>query len=100
MARRPSGVDAPEASVHMLVVEVGRKPGDGLPDGASGAALLCYTVARDEAEAVRETVSTLRQAGLAPLEVTAQDEPPDPEFARRAREDDAVVVAQITHFRD
>ena len=90
----------PGAKVHVLVVEVGRRPDDGLPDEATGAALLCYTPARDEAEAVRETVSTLRQAGLAPLEVTAEDTPPDPDLARRALDDDAVIVAQVTHFRD
>ena len=90
----------PGAEVHVLVVEVGRKAGDGLPDEATGAALLCYTAARDESEAVRETVSTLRQAGLAPLEVSAEDAPPDPDLARRALDEDAVIVAQITHFRD
>ena len=91
---------APGATVHVLVVEVGRKPDDGLPEDATGAALLCYTAARDEAEAVRETVSTLRDAGLAPLEVTAHDEPPEPDLAARALADDAVIVVQITHFRD
>ncbi len=96
---RPARGEAP--AVHALMVEVGRKADDGLPEGATGAALLCYTPARDEAEAVRETVSTLRQAGLAPLEVTAQDDAPlDPELARRALDDDAVVVVQITHFTD
>jgi hypothetical protein len=88
-------------AVHLLVVEVGRAADDGLPDGATGAALLCYTAARDEAEAVRETVSTLKQAGLAPLEVTAHDlDEADPDLVRRALDEDAVVVAQITHFTD
>lgn len=87
-------------SVHVLVVEVGRKEDDGLPDGATGAALLCYTAARDEAEAVRETVATLKQAGLSPLEVTAHDEPAEDDLAQRALTDNAVVVAQITHFTD
>ena len=86
--------------VHVLVVEVGRRPDDGLPETATGAALLCYTAARDEAEAVRETVSTLRQAGLAPLEVSAEDVAPDPELERRAFDEDAVIVVQVTHFRD
>ena len=90
----------PGAKVHVLVVEVGRKADDGLPDEATGAALLCYTAARDEAEAVRQTVSTLRQAGLAPLEVTAEDAPADPDLVRRALAEDAVIVAQVTHFRD
>ena len=43
---------------------------DGLPEGATGAALVCYASGRDEDEAVRETVAILKQAGLAPLEVT------------------------------
>ena len=90
----------PGAKVHVLVVEVGRKADDGLPGEATGAALLCYTAARDEAEAVRETVSTLRQAGLAPLEVTSHDDPPDADLAARALAEDAVIVAQVTHFRD
>ncbi len=29
--------------VYTLLVEVGRKDGDGLPKGATGAALLCYS---------------------------------------------------------
>jgi hypothetical protein len=56
--------------VYTLVVEVGRKAGDGLPDGATGAALLCYATGVDEAEAVRETVAVLKQADLAPLDVS------------------------------
>lgn len=56
--------------VYTLLVEVGRKAGDGLPEGATGAALLCYASARDEAEAVRETVAVLKEAGLNPLDVT------------------------------
>ena len=38
--------------VFTLVVEVGRKAGDGLPDKATGAALMCYASGVDEAEAV------------------------------------------------
>lgn len=96
----PAPGTSPGARVHVLIVEVGRKADDGLPAESTGAALLCYTAARDEAEAVRETVSTLRQAGLAPLEVTADDTAPDPALAQRALEEDAVIVAQVTHFRD
>ena len=91
---------APGAAVHVLVVEVGRKPGDGLPEAATGAALLCYVAARDEAAAVREAVETLRQAGLAPLEVTAHDEPAEADLVARALAEDAVIVAQVTHFSD
>lgn len=92
--------------VFTLLVEVGRKPGDGLPDGATGAGLLCYAAGRDEAEAVRETVSTLKQAGLAPLDVTGHGsleerlaeghDVPEEERAlmARAEAEDAVIVAQ------
>lgn len=98
--------------VFTLLVEAGRKPGDGLPDGASGAALVCYAGGRDEAEAVRETVSVLKTAGLAPLDVTSYgslDERlaeghdiPEEELAlmRRARDENAVVVAQVTPLHD
>ena len=43
--------------VYTLVVQVGRKDGDGLPEGATGAGLVCYASGVDEAEAVRETVA-------------------------------------------
>ena len=52
--------------VYTLLVEVGRKAGDGLPEGATGAALMCYASGVDEAEAVRETVAILKQADLKP----------------------------------
>ena len=93
--------------VFTLLVEVGRKTGDGLPAGATGAGLLCYAAGRDEAEAVRETVETLKQAGLAPLDVTGHgsleerlaegDEVPAEERAlmARAEAEDAVIVAQM-----
>jgi len=47
--------DARSQQVYTLVVEVGRKEGDGLPAGATGAALMVYASGVDEAEAVRET---------------------------------------------
>ena len=93
--------------VFTLLVEVGRKPGDGLPEGATGAGLLCYAAGRDEAEAVRETVATLKQAGLAPLDVTGhgaleerlaegQDVPGEERaLMARAEAEDAVIVAQM-----
>lgn len=102
---------APQA-VYTLLVEVGRKAGDGLPEGATGAALLCYASGRDEAEAVRETVAILKQADMAPLDVTsygtleerqeAGHEIDDEELAlmRRAAEENAVIVAQVTPFDD
>ena len=98
--------------VYTLVIEVGRKTGDGLPKGATGAALICYASGVDEAEAVRETVAILKQADLAPLDVSgygtlderieAGDEIPDEERAlmQRALEENSVVVAQMTPFFD
>lgn len=96
--------------VYTLLVEVGRKPGDGLPDKATGAGLLCYASGIDEAEAVRETVALLKAADLAPLDVTGYgtledrlaegDEVPEEERAlmERARAENSVVVAEMTPF--
>ncbi len=98
--------------VYTLLVEIGRAPGDGLPDTATGAALMCYASGVDEAEAVRETVALLKQADLAPLDVTgygslqdrldAGDEIDDEERAlmERALAENSVVVAQTTAFYD
>ena len=98
------------SQVYTLVVQVGRKDGDGLPDEASGAGLVCYAAGVDEAEAVRETVAILKQAGLAPLDVTgygsaadrvAEGHEIDPEEAAlmdRAKQENAVIVAQMTPF--
>ena len=98
--------------VYTLLVEVGRKPGDGLPKDATGAALVCYATGVDEAEAVRETVAILKQADLAPLDVTgygtlderlAQGDEIDPEeraLMQRALDENAVIVAQMTPFDD
>ena len=55
---------------YTLLVQVGRADKDGLPNNSSGAALVCYASGIDEAEAVRETVAILKQADLAPLDVT------------------------------
>lgn len=93
--------------VYTLLVEVGRKKDDGLPKGASGAALVCYASGKDQAEAVRETVAILKEAGLAPLEVQgygALDERlreghdiPEEERAlmTRALDENSVIVAQM-----
>jgi hypothetical protein len=94
--------------IYTLLVEVGRAPGDGLPDGATGAGLLCYASGVDEAEAVRETVAVLKKADLAPLDVTgygtlderlADGHEIDAEeraLMDRARAENAVIVAQAT----
>ena len=98
--------------VFTLVVEVGRKAGDGLPDKATGAALMCYASGVDEAEAVRETVALLKAADLAPLDVSGYgtlddrlaggDEIDEDERAlmQRALDENSVVVAQMTPFFD
>ncbi|MFD1510007.1 hypothetical protein [Lacimonas salitolerans] len=98
--------------VYTLVVQLGRKAGDGLPDGATGAGLVCYASGVDEAEAVRETVAILKQADAAPLDVTghgtlderleAGDEIDADERALmdRALAENAVIVAQMTPFYD
>ena len=98
--------------VYTLVVEVGRKAGDGLPAKATGAALMCYASGVDEEEAVRETVAILKQADMAPLDVSgygtlADREAEGEEIAAderalmdRALAENAVIVAQVTPFYD
>ena len=107
MAKQPR-----KAEVYTLLVEVGRKAGDGLPEGSTGAALVCYASGVDEAEAVRETVAILRQADLAPLDVSGygtlderlaegHDIPEDERaLMDRALAENAVIVAQSTPFYD
>jgi len=105
----------PKTPYHAFVIptfEVGRKAGDGLPDKATGAALMCYASGVDEAEAVRETVAILKQADLAPLDVegygtlderlAAGDEIDAEERAlmERALAENSVIVAQMTPFFD
>ena len=104
--------DGSKQQVYTLLVEVGRKAGDGLPDKSTGAALMCYASGVDEAEAVRETVAILKQADLAPLDVSGYgtlderlengDEIDDEERAlmQRALDENSVVVAQMTPFFD
>jgi hypothetical protein len=96
--------------VYTLLVEVGRQSGDGLPKAATGAALMCYASGVDEAEAVRETVAILKQAEMAPLDVSGYGtleerlaeghDISDDERAlmQRALEENAVIVAQLTPF--
>jgi len=96
--------------VYTLVVQIGRKEGDGLPKDATGAALMIYASGIDEAEAVRETVAILKQADTAPLDVTGygtlaereaeghEIEPGERELMQRALEENSVIVAQMTPF--
>ncbi|WP_438986076.1 hypothetical protein [Marivivens donghaensis] len=98
--------------VYTLLVQVGRKEGDGLPDGSTGAALMCYSSGVDEAEAVRETVAILKQADLNPLDVTGYGtlderlaeghdiDDDEQELMQRALEENSVIVAQMTPFFD
>lgn len=96
------------AEVYTLLVQLGRKPGDGLPEKATGAAMLCYAAGVDEAEAVRETVAVLKAADLAPLDVTGYGTLAEREemgheidaderaLMQRALSENAVIVAHMT----
>lgn len=98
--------------VYTLLVEVGRRAGDGLPEGASGAALMCYASGVDEDEAVRETVAVLKAADMAVLEVSGYGsleereaeghdiEEEERALMARALAENAVIVAQTTVFRE
>lgn len=98
--------------VYTLVVQVGRKDGDGLPKDSTGAALMVYASGVDEAEAVRETVAILKQADMAPLDVTGHGtkaeriaqgheiEADETELMQRALDENAVIVAQVSPFFD
>ncbi len=100
------------AQVYTLLVEVGRKQGDGLPEGSTGAAILCYASGVDEAEAVRETVAVLKVAEMAPLDVTGYGTADEQKaqgieigaeeeaLMQRALDENAVIVAQVTPFDD
>lgn len=101
-----------DRTIFTLLVEIGRSPDDGLPNASTGAALMCYAAARDEDEAVRETVAVLKQADLSPLEVSSygtleerraegHDISAEEEaLMNRARDENAVIVADKTVFYD
>lgn len=94
--------------VYTLVVELGRRSGDGLPDGATGAGLVCYAPGPDEAQAVRETVAILKQAEMAPLDVTGygslaerlaeghEIDADERALMQRALDENSVIIAQMT----
>lgn len=96
--------------VYTLVVQIGRKEGDGLPKKATGAGLVIFASGIDEAEAVRETVAVLKQADTAPLDVTGygtlderlaeghEIEPEERVLMQRALDENAVIVAQMEPF--
>lgn len=97
-------------NVYTLLVEVGRTKNDGLPDGSTGAALICYAAGRDEAEAVRETVAILKQADLSPLDVTGygtlderlaeghEIDEDERALMSRALDENSVIIAQMQPF--
>jgi len=111
MTETPAKPKRPQ-QVYTLLVEVGRKAGDGLPKDATGAALMIYASGVDEAEAVRETVAILKQADMAPLDVSgygtlderlAEGHDIDPDeraLMDRALAENRVIVAQMTPFYD
>ena len=110
MSDRPKSPKPKRQQVYTLLVEVGRKAGDGLPGDATGAALMCYASGVDEAEAVRETVAILKQADMNPLDVSgygtlderlAEGHDIDDEeraLMERALQENSVIVAQMTPF--
>jgi hypothetical protein len=83
-----------------------------LPAKSTGAALMIYASGVDEDEAVRETVAILKQADLAPLDVsgygTIEDrvkagddiDAEERKLMQRALDENSVVVAQMTPFYD
>lgn len=106
---------APETrfgEVFLLMVEVGRSAGDGLPEDCDGAALLCFASGKTEKQAVDETVQVLRTAEMAPLSVESHGSvaerlaaghplsDDDRAFAHRALDENAVIVAQVVPFHD
>ena len=87
--------------VYTLLVEVGRADNDGLPKGSTGAALMCYASGVDEAEAVRETVAILKQADMAPLDVSGYGTLKERlAEGQQALDQNSVIVAQMTPFFD
>jgi len=96
--------------VYTLLVEVGRSENDGLPKTATGAALMIYASGIDEAEAVRETVAILKQADMAPLDVSGYGtleerlqqghdiSGDEKDLMQRALNENSVIVAQMTPF--
>ncbi|MCV2867061.1 hypothetical protein OEW28_00290 [Defluviimonas sp. WL0002] len=111
MSDKPQKPKRPQ-QVYTLLVQIGRKTGDGLPKAATGAALMVYASGVDEDEAVRETVAILKQADLNPLDVTGygtleeriaqghEIEADERELMDRALAENSVIVAQMTPFFD
>ena len=91
---------------------MGRKAGDDLPAKSTGAGLICFASGVDEAEAVRETVAILKEAGLNPLEVSGlgtleerekageEIDAEERKLMQMALDQNSVIVAQMTPFFD
>jgi hypothetical protein len=98
--------------VYTLLVQTGRTAEDDLPEGSTGAALLCYAAGEDEPTAVRETVEVLRKAGFDPLDVQAYGTQEEQEadgtvfgeaelgLMARAAAENAVIVAKADPLYD
>jgi hypothetical protein len=93
--------------VYTLVIECGRRPGDYLPQRATGARLLCYVLGRDEDDAVSSAVAVVWDAGMAPLAFTnygplserlAEGSVGEAErlLIDRAEREDTVVIGELT----
>jgi hypothetical protein len=107
MTEKPKKQRKPQ-QVFTLLVQAGRSANDGFPKGSTGAAMMIYASGVDEAEAVRETVAILKQADVAPLDVTGygtlderleqghdiSDEERD--LMVRALAENSVIIAQMT----
>ena len=57
--------------VHALVIECGRRVGDELPHGATGARLVCYAPGEDAEDAVASALEVVTAAGMEPLSASA-----------------------------
>jgi hypothetical protein len=97
----------PGPEVFTLMIECGRRNGDGLPAGAIGARLLAYAPGADELDAVRAAVALVKQAGFAPLDVEGhgalverladgQVGADERALIERAAREGAVVIAEVT----
>lgn len=98
--------------IFTLLVETGRRNGDGLPEKSTGAAMVIYAAGIDENEAVRETVNVLKKAGAAPLQISGYGtleerlanghdiSVEERELMDRALSENSVIAAQITPFYD
>jgi len=87
--------------VYTLAVEIGRKKGDGLPDKATGAALMCFASGVDEAEAVPAPLDVTGYGTLAEREAEGHEiDDEERALMQRALDENSVIVAQMTPFFD